>query len=73
MNSLIISTLMESQEQHDETGLFLTSEVDVGTEEEGGSFRSAQSGSDCSLFSPQRFERETGFSSGSQDVELFRI
>ena len=72
VNSLIISTLMESQEQHDETGLFLTSEVDVGTEEEGGSFRSAQSGSDCTLFSAQPFERETGFSSGSQDVELFR-
>ena len=72
MNSLIISTLMESQEQHDGTGLFLTSELDVGTGEEEGSFRSAQSGSDCSLFSPQPFERATGFSSGSQDVELFR-
>ena len=72
MNSLIISTLMESQEQSDGTGLFLTTEVEVGTCEEEGSFRSAQSGSDCSLFSPQPFERETGFSSGSQDVELFR-
>ena len=72
MNSLIISTLMESQEQSDETGLFLTTEVEVGTCGEEGSFRSAQSGSDCSLFSPQPFERGTEFSSGSQDVELFR-
>ena len=72
MNSLIISTLMVNQEQHDGTGLFLTSELSVGDGEEEGSFRSAQSGSDCSLFSPQPFERETGFSSRSQDVDLFR-
>ena len=72
MNSLIISTLMMNQEQHDGTGLFLTSELSVGDGEEEGSFRSAQSGSDCSLFSPQPFERETGFSIGSQDVDLFR-